>query len=518
MTDSSLWLTTFLAVGLAQGVSAQITNQDDCSNAGMDQLVGNGQWTYDTGSATTGTQGQNEAGCLSFGTRMLDFDIWFTWTAQSDGVARIETCNANGTHADSKIAVWPASPSCPTDGTSITCNDDSCGLLSSVTFPVSSGSSYIVQLGSFPGATGGDGVVDIATAQPGTGDLVAHYRLDETSGTVCADSSGNGNDGTYVGGVTLGAAGADPGTMTSVEFDGVSGRVEIPGSPMLDALRSDFSVSAWVNVNQVSSIQRIFGNLGGGGGWSYAIAAFGVQFSTHGIDDFNFGVPVNPNSWYQIGVTFDVFNTVRFYFDGNLVATQQGDARADPPGPTYVIGTFDNMIEFLNGRIDDIQVYDGVLSDAGMAFLFNNPGEVFVPGGPIGTTYCSPAVANSTGQFGVITAFGSAVVNFNDVALTADQLPPNQFGFFLVGRTQGSFIPPGSSGFICMTGDIGRYNAITEIFQGPTGALAIDLTDIPTNTPGSQMVMPGETINFQAWYRDILTTNNFTDAVSIDFQ
>ena len=38
--------------------------------------------------------------------------------------------------------------------------------------------------------------------------LVAHYKLDETSGTVAADSSGNGNDGVYTGaGVTLGQAG-----------------------------------------------------------------------------------------------------------------------------------------------------------------------------------------------------------------------------------------------------------------------------------------------------------------------
>ena len=51
-------------------------------------------------------------------------------------------------------------------------------------------------------------------------------------------------------------------------------------------------------------------------------------------------------------------------------------------------------------------------------------------------------------------------------------------------------------------------------------SLPIDLTDIPTNTPGSQMVMAGETINFQCWYRDSnpATTSNFTDGLSIVFQ
>ena len=29
---------------------------------------------------------------------------------------------------------------------------------------------------------------------------------------------------------------------------------------------------------------------------------------------------------------------------------------------------------------------------------------------------------------------------------------------------------------------------------------------------------PGDTLNFQAWYRDVGGTNNFTDAVSVLFQ
>ena len=31
-------------------------------------------------------------------------------------------------------------------------------------------------------------------------------------------------------------------------------------------------------------------------------------------------------------------------------------------------------------------------------------------------------------------------------------------------------------------------------------------------------VQPGDTWNFQAWYRDIGNTNNFTDAVAVTFE
>ena len=57
-------------------------------------------------------------------------------------------------------------------------------------------------------------------------------------------------------------------------------------------------------------------------------------------------------------------------------------------------------------------------------------------GGPIGTNYCGPASFNSTGQSGVMSAFGSPLVTANDVTLVASNLPYD-FGYFLSSRAQG---------------------------------------------------------------------------------
>ncbi len=138
------------------------------------------------------------------------------------------------------------------------------------------------------------------------------------------------------------------------------------------------------------------------------------------------------------------------------------------------------------------------------------------PPGTIGTSYCSPAIPNGTGLPGIITATGSIAVIDNDVTLTADQLPVN-FGYFLNSQTQGFFNPPGSNGFICLGGAVGRYNQSQNIIVGPTGSIQIDLTAVP-QPAGLVAVVPGETWNFQAWYRDVGNTNNFTDAVSVLFQ
>jgi hypothetical protein len=56
----------------------------------------------------------------------------------------------------------------------------------------------------------------------------AYWRLGESSGTTAADSSGNGNVGTYVGGVTLGQTGAllSDAANTAAALNGSSGLVD----------------------------------------------------------------------------------------------------------------------------------------------------------------------------------------------------------------------------------------------------------------------------------------------------
>ncbi|MCP3919045.1 MAG: hypothetical protein GY711_26165 [bacterium] len=133
----------------------------------------------------------------------------------------------------------------------------------------------------------------------------------------------------------------------------------------------------------------------------------------------------------------------------------------------------------------------------------------------LGETYCSPGQANSTGLPGLITANGSPFVTDNFASLFAEQLPPGEFGYFLASQTPGTVTPPGSSGVLCVTGNIGRYNAPPQLIQGPSGTLALDLTAVPVNPPAA--VLPGESWNFQLWYRDA-GTNNFTDAVRVTWE
>jgi hypothetical protein len=115
-----------------------------------DVITGTGSFAYDNTVASTGAEGQAEGLCLAYGTTGLTNDVWFTWVAPFTGNCAMTTC---GVGVDSKIAAY-AGTTCPVSGSALACNDDSCGLQSVINFNVTSGSSYVLQVGNFPGAGG----------------------------------------------------------------------------------------------------------------------------------------------------------------------------------------------------------------------------------------------------------------------------------------------------------------------------------------------------------------------------
>jgi len=175
---------------------------DECS--GAEAIAGDGSFAFDNSTGSTGTEGQNEYICYQFGSSSIDNDVWFAWTADVDGDVIVDTCG--GTSMDSKLAI--SSGSCGAL-TSLSCNDDTCGLQSQVVCPVTNGSTYMIQVGNFPGAAGGSGSINVAqTATPPSG----------PAGDDCAAPiaiSGNSNTAFDTTGATTGTAGAVDGNCNN---------------------------------------------------------------------------------------------------------------------------------------------------------------------------------------------------------------------------------------------------------------------------------------------------------------
>ena len=158
------------------------TANDNCNDA--TPLVGDSVTPFDATLATTGAEGQNEAICMSYGSTGIENDVWFEWTAEVDGTVNVSTCN--DANDDTKIAAYP-SGGCPTDGSSLACNDDAAGcagFTSSMDFACVAGTTYLIQVGHFPGTAGTTGNISItqtaAPTEPGT-----PYCLGDGSGTPC---------------------------------------------------------------------------------------------------------------------------------------------------------------------------------------------------------------------------------------------------------------------------------------------------------------------------------------------
>ncbi|MEM1448807.1 MAG: hypothetical protein AAGI22_06820 [Planctomycetota bacterium] len=138
----------------------------------------------------------------------------------------------------------------------------------------------------------------------------------------------------------------------------------------------------------------------------------------------------------------------------------------------------------------------------------------------VGSQYCD-AAENSTGTSAWMRAMRSSSPQAGQsILLRCNDLPVSSFGYFLCSLQSGFVAnPSGSAGNLCLQGAVGRFNRPGEIGNsGPEGTLflSVDTTDIPTPT-GSVAVLAGETWHFQAWFRDLGPTSNFSNGIEVTF-
>jgi len=134
----------------------------------------------------------------------------------------------------------------------------------------------------------------------------------------------------------------------------------------------------------------------------------------------------------------------------------------------------------------------------------------------LGTSYCA-VNANSNGV-ATLSATGSNVIASNDVNFLTTSAPLNRFGYYLMSAST-DFITNfgGSQGNLCVGTPILRF-AGDVLNSGASGEFAFspDLGSLPQGT----VINPGETWNFQCWFRDLNpgSTSNTSNGLSIQFQ
>jgi hypothetical protein len=200
---------------------------------------------------------------------------------------------------------------------------------------------------------------------------LAYWRVDEMSGSTAHDSSGHGNDATYIGSLVYGVAGATPDGDTAVTLDGTSGALQA-GTVFSFAGQASMSLEVWVmpkasmvqyapvacNMDQSVKAGYLLWvrapSTGSTSGFERWIAS-----STTG-DKVLTSTAISSTAWHHLVATYDGTNE-RLYLDGVLQAATASSLQLATNGPLYFgRNIYDGA--FYGGGLDEVAVYDHALA------------------------------------------------------------------------------------------------------------------------------------------------------------
>ena len=223
-----------------------------------------------------------------------------------------------------------------------------------------------------------------ALADIGDG-LVGYWPLDEGSGGMTADASGNANDGTINGG---------PGWVAgmfgnALEFDGSDDHVDLGNPPILDFGTGDFTISAWVKTTSPGgeTVVAKGGDNSGGHRWRLYVDGSTVEILVD--DDSNKRDPggsinVIDGEWRHL-VGLRRGDTLRGYVDAVEDPDITAHGESTLPGGYDLSGTSQHnayigcltahdsgdLIKFFAGAIDDVAIWNRALDQEEIDFLWN---------------------------------------------------------------------------------------------------------------------------------------------------
>ena len=340
-------------------------------------------------------------------------------------------------------------------------------------------------------------------------DIAAHYPFDELSGTVMLDASGNELHGSYIDGPGLGQPGAAEGTGTSVNFAGLLDRGRIDDGSPLSGLRGELSIAVWLRPSATVGLRPIFGNPQS---WTFAIRDGDLTFIVEDGAEHSLPASLPLNEWSHVAAVFDDRQDVHLYLNGQPLGTLLGNATLNEPGERRFVAGSGVSGPFYRGHLDDLQVYDSMLSDMEVQVLFEYPGTVIERCEPT-EVYCQSG-SNSVGPGAEILSEGSTHLFRNDFALLAFGLPTGKAGLFYYGPNR--IEVPFGNGFRCVGGAVHRFPIQLSDGFG-TAHQPVDY-DNPPDAGGR--IEAGSSWNFQFWYRDPAgggAAFNLTNAVAAEF-
>jgi len=222
------------------------------------------------------------------------------------------------------------------------------------------------------------GSILVGVAPAGDPTLVGWWKLDAGAGTTAADSSDYGNDGAFNGDPqwTAGYFGG------ALEFDGTGDYLDCGNDASLDV--TTWTITFWLNLNENKNYN------------GYIVkgvdAAEHFEILTYGAGNFHFpilfedgargfsntaeGVTV-VGEWSHYTYTYDASEGRRFYKDGVLIFEDTESRVPQITDEPLIIGNEGGTSRFVPGVMDDIRIYNRILTAEELAdvLLGKGPGS-----------------------------------------------------------------------------------------------------------------------------------------------
>jgi len=214
--------------------------------------------------------------------------------------------------------------------------------------------------------------------------LVAAYGFEEASGTMIADASGNGNNGTINEAVRITAGKYG----NALKFDGVNDWVTVNDSASLD-LSAGMTLEAWVYPQSLAGWNNVILKEVSGG-LSYGLYANsdadGASAYINNGSDRGVAEPAQLalNQWTHLVGTYDG-QVQRLYINGIEVAKTAQNGLIQQSSGVLHIGGNSVWGEYFQGYIDEVRIYNRALtasevnSNLATAISVSNPPQ-FVMG------------------------------------------------------------------------------------------------------------------------------------------
>jgi len=210
-------------------------------------------------------------------------------------------------------------------------------------------------------------------------DCTALFNPSQSGDSTAYDGNVNGPTYQASGGVTDINAGANSGAFLHNNSSSI--HITVPDDPGFSGLQQ-FTVMAFIQTTKSAGNTPIVtnGNVFDSGEfrleWNFKIGSFRV-FGSSGRQSVNNNSNVSDGTFHHVAGTFDGGSKMEYFVDGAVNNTQTNDVPDSPPDAPrdlHIGNDFNETFgrKFFDGIIDDVRIYDTVLSQSQINQIYQN--------------------------------------------------------------------------------------------------------------------------------------------------